>query len=432
MILETVFLVLAAILFIGFIGELIFDKTGIPDVVWLLLIGILLGSVLGWASSASLEQIAPFFTTFALIFLLFEAGMNTDIRSFIKSAPRGFQLSILSFILSFALIAGVGLLMGLSMELSLLMGVILSGISSAVVLPFVKKLAMGEQAKLSLVFDSAFSDVLCILGTVTMVEIFTLETQVIDGLSIFNQVLSSFLIAIAIGLVAAFVWNTIIRTKIKSHQVVLTLAFMLIVYSLTQIINANGAIAGLVFGLILGNTKKIKAVFVERKDKDESKKINTAQENAVQKTINVKDFSLPSLIKSSKDFYGELAFFIKTFFFVYLGILINFSEMSSFLWAFIILAGLYIVRPFAVYLSFGKETKLKDISLLETLIPKGLAAAVLVQLPIQAGIAGAEILVNISLAVIFLSILVSTILTFLIQKDKYRGIFPFLHKKYNE
>lgn len=425
------FIILAAILFVGFIGELIFERTGIPDVVWLLLIGIVLGLFFGFNSSSTLSQIAPYFTTFALIFLLFEAGMNTDIKSFIKSAPQGLQLSLLGFVLSFGVLFGIGLLMGLGMVLSILLGTILAGISSAVVLPFVKKLAMGQQPKLSLVFDSAFSDVLCILGTVTVIEIFTAEAQAISGIAIVNSVLSSFLIAIAFGMIAAFLWNRIIRSFITSHQVVLTLAFMLLVYSLTQLMDANGAIAGLVFGLILGNTRKIQGIFERKKTTPQTQgtaNTSSKQTNASQQPAA--DFTLYSFVKSSKDFYNELAFFIKTFFFVYLGILINFSELSAFAWALLILLGLYVVRPFAVFLSFGKKTDIKDIRLLETLIPKGLAAAVLVQLPLQAGIQGAGILVNITLAVVFLSILFSTIFAFFIERDKYKGILPFLHKKY--
>jgi potassium/hydrogen antiporter len=424
-----VFLILAGILFVGFIGEIIFQRSGIPDVVWLLLIGIALGLFFSLKTSVALQELAPFFTTFALIFLLFEAGMNTDIKSFIKSAPRGLQLSFLGFILSFAVLFGIGLLMGLGVNVSILMGMILAGISSAVVLPFVKQMSMGEEAKLSLVFDSAFSDVLCILGTVTVIEIFTLESSTVNGLAIASSVLSSFLIAIALGVIAAFIWNKLIRKLIVSHQVVLTLAFMLVVYSLTQLLNANGAIAGLVFGLILGNAKKIKTLFETKKSSPMVKSNASEKKEAAQK---ITDFSLLSLVKSSKDFYGELAFFIKTFFFVYLGILINFSELGAFGWALLILVGLYLVRPIAVFLSFGKKTARKDVLLLETLIPKGLAAAVLVQLPIQAGIAGADALVNIALAVIFLSILASTVFAFFIQRDAFKGVLPFLHKKYRK
>ena len=352
------------------------------------------------------------------------------IKSFIKSAPRGISLSILAFALSFAVVFGIGMLLGKGILLSLLMSTILSGVSSAVVLPFLKNLDAATPTKLSLMFDSAFSDVLCILGTVTIIEIFTAETAVaVTGLSVLNNILSSFLIAIALGLIAAFLWNNVLRKSLGSHRLVLTLAFMLIVYALTEILGANGAIACLVFGLILGNSKKIVEAFSDTDKIIPSKK--TAKKDS-KKSISKEDKQsiLPPLTRHGKDVYSELAFAIKTFFFVYLGILINFSDFWSFAIAGFIVLGLYFVRPIAVFFTFGRSTKVKDARILSTLIPKGLAAAVLVQLPIQAGIAGAESLVNITLAVIFISIIVSTFLVFLIQRGKYKGFMPLLFKKY--
>ena len=406
---ETVFLALAGILFIGFIGEIIFEKTKIPDVIWLILIGIIIGSILNWVTADTFGDIAPYFTTFALVFLLFEAGINMDIKKFLIAAPQGMKLSFLSFIFSFIIIFLLSLIIGKGVGLSLLLGVILGGISSAVIVPMSKNLNVHSVTKLSLVFDSALSDVLCILGTVTVIEILT--ASAISGMNVISSLLSSFLIAILIGVVTGFVWEKILEKLVKNHEYVLTLSIMLIVFAITQMLNANGAIACLVFGLILGNTSRIKSIF--------------KKEETNGRTTN--------LIKpSGKEFYGEVAFFIKAAFFVYLGILIDFTEPLSFLWALIILVGLYAVRPFATWLSFGKGTKLSDIRVIETLIPRGLAAAVLVQLPIEAEIAGAESLVNIVLAVILLSIIASTVFAYLVQHHKYPGVFKFLDKKYKQ
>lgn len=430
-----VFLVVAILLFFGFFGELIFEKTKIPDVIWLILIGIILSSVLNWTSSTSLKVIAPFFTTFALIYLLFEAGINTDIKSFLKSAPRGLTLSVLSFVFSFGVVFGIGMLLGKGVNLSMLLGTILSGVSSAVVIPIINGMNdLGQTTKLSLMFDSAFSDVLCILGTVILVQIFSLETKV-SGLSITKELLYSFIIAIALGVVAAFIWNNILSPKIKNHHLVLTLAFMLMVYSITQLIGANGAVASLIFGLILGNTKKIANVLKPKvNDLKSKKKVSSSSAKKVlassDKASSLIYPTLRSINKYSRDVYAELAFALKTFFFVYLGILIDFSSPFSFLIALLFVIGLYLARPFAVFVSFGKSTSLKDANLLATLIPKGLAAAVLVQLPIQAGISGAEGLVNIVLAVILISILLSSIFSVLSAKPGFRGLLPFLFRRY--
>ena len=180
---------------------------------------------------------------------------------------------------------------------------------------------------------------------------------------------------------------------------------MLAIYSITELLQANGAIAGLVFGLVLGNSSKAAALLREK--------------------INL-------ITKSGKEFYSEIAFLIKTIFFVYLGLLIDFSEPLSFVWALLILVAMYLARPFAVWIALSNKTKISEVRLVETLIPKGLAAAVLVQLPLQAGIAGAEKMVNIVLSVILLSILASTVFVFMVKKGTYKGFFPFLHSKFKE
>src|SRR3989338_6437322 len=107
---ELIFLVVGFILFVGFFGDVFFDKTKIPSILWLMLIGITLGPITGLADASKFEECATIFTTFALVYLLFEAGLNADLKRFYAAAPQGLRLSIISFILSFAAIFGVGLL----------------------------------------------------------------------------------------------------------------------------------------------------------------------------------------------------------------------------------------------------------------------------------------------------------------------------------
>ncbi len=401
---ESIFLGVAIILFIGFFGEVIFKKTKIPDVIWLIIIGIILSSVFKWVDPTAFEGAAPLFTTFALVYLLFEAGLNIDIKKFIKSAPQGLALTFISFVLAFLVTFLIGLAIGKGLVLSLLLGSILGGVSSAVVIPLVKNLDLTPKVRLALVIDSAISDVLCILGTVTIIAIFT--TGGFSVSSTINNFLAQFLIAIAIGAALGFLWARFAAMFISKigNFFMLTLGLMLIVYSLTKMINANGAIACLVFGLVLGNSKH--------------------KESSVPEEMTI-------ISGSGKHFFGELSFFIKTFFFVYLGILINFSEPISFLWAFLIVIGIFIMRPFSIFVSFYSGNRLKDIEIADVLVPKGLAAAVLVQLPLQAGIPGAETLVNIVLAVILISIVLSTILVFFAQKKSYRTPFSFLHFRHS-
>ena len=105
----TILFVISGIMFIGFLAEIIFKKTNIPDV--LLLIGVVLSTVLGWTNKDVLEVGAPLFTTFALVFVLFQGALSINFVTLIKSLPSTFKLTLINFIFTViivALIANLG------------------------------------------------------------------------------------------------------------------------------------------------------------------------------------------------------------------------------------------------------------------------------------------------------------------------------------
>jgi len=111
----------------------------------------------------------------------------------------------------------------------------------------------------------------------------------------------------------------------------------------------------------------------------------------------------------------------------------DFSNPNVFIYGGIMTLGIYLIRPFAVKMTFGRKEKLdiKEKTLLEILIPKGLAAAVLAQLSVQSGVLGerATEFGSLILSVIFLSIFLTSILIFLTEKRfGFKGIFLFFEK----
>ncbi len=76
----TLFLIcIAAIFLIGTFGEVVFTRTRVPDVIWLILVGIFIGPVLGIVTRATLLGIAPYFSALTLVFVLFEGGSRLDL-----------------------------------------------------------------------------------------------------------------------------------------------------------------------------------------------------------------------------------------------------------------------------------------------------------------------------------------------------------------
>ena len=86
----------AAILFIGiilFLGQVfssLFEKTRLPDVLPLMILGMILGPVTGLVRPEMFGDAGQIFTTLALIVVLFQSGMEFKILSLRGAIGPGF------------------------------------------------------------------------------------------------------------------------------------------------------------------------------------------------------------------------------------------------------------------------------------------------------------------------------------------------------
>jgi NhaP-type Na+/H+ or K+/H+ antiporter len=124
-----------------------------------------------------------------------------------------------------------------------------------------------------------------------------------------------------------------------------------------------------------------------------------------------------------KLFFSEIVFLLKTFFFVYIGISITINNLSWMTIGLIISLAAFIYRIPIVKLVIPKSFPAEDASLMAVMVPKGLAAAALASLALQQGIAGGEIIQNVTFAVILFSIILTSILTFLLYKTPLSNVY---------
>ncbi|MFH2020716.1 MAG: cation:proton antiporter [archaeon] len=382
------------IIMLGFLAEALFDKTHIPDVLILFLIGIFVGPVMNWSRPESFASIEPIFVSLALMLILFEGSINLKITDFLKGAFPGARLSSTFFFASVLVVTGIMMIFGYPMYLGILLGTIVGGTSSAVVIPMIKLLKLDTATSSILTLESTLTDVLCITGAITVTEILKLHD--FNFLNTLTSLISVFLIAIAIGMICGGIW---LYVRYKFPQIkkayMLSIAYIIFIYVFTELLNSNGAIAVLAFGIFLGNIKQIFSYLDQESEYH--------------------------LDASEKIFYSEISFFLKVFFFVYLGIIINFQNMYLFLIGFIITVAVAVVRPFIVNLAVkngGELTKEKIVMSIMT--PKGLAAAVLVQVTLKSpffqSMPLAHDLSVITLSVILFSILLTSGLVFYYEK----------------
>jgi NhaP-type Na+/H+ or K+/H+ antiporter len=308
-----------------------------------------------------------------------------------KSLATTGWLSFACFVLTFCIVALIGVaVLELGLLPAILLGVTVGGTSSAVVIPMVGALRMGEKASTVLVLESALTDVLCIVGVFALLQIYT-QGGVEPG-KLIGGVLAALIFAAVIGLIGGIGWLLVlVKVRDFPNTMSSTLAYVFIVYGSTEMLGFSGAIAALALGITLTNFEKFGLTRFDRIDR-----------NIVP--LNEMDLT----------FYREAVFLLKTYFFVYLGISIHFGAAKLAVAASIIVLLVYAMRLFLTRLVFRAEAySLRDAAITSMMAPKGLAAAVLAALPLQYGVAGGEMIRDVTYMVVLVSITFTAVLVML-------------------
>jgi len=121
--------------------------------------------------------------------------------------------------------------------------------------------------------------------------------------------------------------------------------------------------------------------------------------------------------ETEKVLFSEIVFLLKTFFFIYIGISIQLSDLRPLLIGLGITTVLFFLRIPVVRFSMPKDqTDKRDMYYMSAIFPKGLAAAVLATIPLQRGIAGGEFIMNVTFSIVLFSITFTSFLIPMIDK----------------
>ncbi|RLF33333.1 MAG: hypothetical protein DRM98_02450 [Thermoplasmata archaeon] len=368
---------LGVVMVLGFLGNYIFNRTQIPSIVWLLLFGLIVGyllrsqGILSEYNEGFLNSFSEFFAAVAIVIILFDGGIHTDLYQLFKGAPRGLLLTISGFCLSLLAtmfivisLAAIGVL-PISVEkgfaVGAIMGAIVGGTSSPIVIPLASRLKnLQEKTKVILSIESIITDPLAIV--VVLAGVYMIITAKSPDFAIgIKNLISTFSIGIVIGTVLGFIWLPIMhKLRKEEFSYVLTLAVVFLVYSFTGLVvgideggSGAGAIACLMFGLVLGNGKKLlKMIRYEGKPYE--------------------------IDEQTKEFHSLTSFVIRTFFFVFLGLMVSFRNIGFILIGILALIAIFALRYIAVYITTYKGGFEKDDKqTMAFMLPRGLAAAIL-------------------------------------------------------
>ena len=412
----TAFLAIGAAIILGFFGNAIFAKYRIPEVLILVAFGMLIGpDILGTRfklvtdnTLVSIDQFRDLFLSIALVVILFDGGLSLDIRRVLESARLSLLMSVLTFILEMSIIAVlVNLISHVDFLICLILGGIVGGTAEAVVIPIASKMRIKEKTKAMLIMESVVTDVLVIVTVIALIKIAQLGEA--NAGTFVKELAVKFLVGGVVGLVAGVAWLFVLQ---KLHNQ--PLSYMLSVGALFAVagfvelpqIGSSSVVAALMFGLAIGNRE-----FVKRK-------------------LTSRSLTLPS-DEYIQQFSTEITFFVRTFFFVYLGLLFDFQSftMVHLVLGILMISVIVLSRRMTSLVAWkvGDMDK-NDADAVFSMMPKGLAAAVLATLP-AAMLAGTPIwesapahwkldvlFVNVVLIVILGTTILTTIMSFMVER----------------
>jgi cell volume regulation protein A len=231
------------------------DRWSVPVILIALGAGIIFGSdVLGlwhFDDIALTNRVA----NLALVFILFHGGFSTRRSDFKAVALPAGGLATWGVVLTAA--ATFGILYGVfnwSLHKTLLLAAIISSTDAAAIFSILRRQSLPPRVSSTIEIESAANDPMAILLTVAVIEGITsgqsswTTTAMVFIWKFAAAPLSGWLLA----RVSLWLFNRL-RPQDRGHYYVLSLGIILLVYGLTEMINASGMLAVFVAGFVMGN-----------------------------------------------------------------------------------------------------------------------------------------------------------------------------------
>jgi cell volume regulation protein A len=327
--------------------------------------GLLMGPGLGYVSKELFTELAPLMSIIALSIILFEAGINVKIETLMEHMGKAMVLSLTTIVSAIILVGVIINFFLMPDEFTLLQGMLLGamigGTSTVAVYGIMEGIGQSVENILStrvlLTMESIISDPVCIIASITLIQmVIKPEVSIIEA---FKDIFSIFTLSLVFGLFVGILWAKVLdRLRKRPHTYMITLAILFPLYIISETVvgEGGGAMAALSFGLGITNYRYI------------------------MEKLGVKDKVLIDA-RRLREFHEEITFFVKSFFFVYIGVIVSVSLRYSLVGLSIVIL-LVPMRFFLVWLlskafPFSREERLIS----QVVYASGLPAFVMSQLP---------------------------------------------------
>ena len=337
------------------IFNIISEKTKIPSVIMLIILGIVVKkTMLFYGYNIMVPfKVLQILGTVGLVLIVLEGTIELQLSSDkIGIMKKALNTSLLLLILSIITIAGIiTLALGTSYINAIIYAIPISIISSAMVIPSIKSLT--EIKKEFIIYEATFSDIIGII----IFNLFAYGNinSLIDITEFSLSLIMIILVSILFSILLIFILG---KTK-EGTKIVMILSVLLLIYSIGKTYHLSSLILILVFGIIINNFDEILNFFKIRQK--------------TEKIFNVRSTFLA--LREMKLINRELSFAIRTLFFFVFGFSM---EIEKILKKEIILSGIVIILLIYLIRYINLKVILKENVFPEIMIaPRGLITILL-------------------------------------------------------
>jgi potassium/hydrogen antiporter len=372
----------------GVFSRAFLKMTGISDVFLLLLLGVAAGALLPVDAIAGMQGLMLPLGAVALLMIMLEEGMLIPFENIHKHVHKAFAFGAVSFLLSAALIFAVAyFIAGIPLLFAMLIAAMFASVAPELLSGFFSSIGTSESVRGIGEIEAAFSEALSVILSLTVISVILMQSAFsVSDLPL--QVAFIFLFSLALGGVCAAAWKAIFSKLEHENIHLLVIGLAAILYAVAGALGANGVIAVFAFAFLLGNT------------------------------------SHPSIAEVRR-FQSEIGFFLRTIFFIYLGVLLFHSpkpaEVAVLALAISLL--LAIARMFSGRLVRLFDSTAKEDRLLEAFSGRGLTCAVIAVIATgELTHAGAALPIDLQLLALFVVFFTNAASTYLVLRKRPRKI----------
>ncbi|NTV64890.1 MAG: potassium/proton antiporter [Oscillochloris sp.] len=372
---ELILLGVAALLAISVLASKASSRTGIPALLLFLLVGMLAGVEGPGQIYLDNPKLVQSVGVVALVLILFSGGLDTSWDAVLPVLWSGFTLANLGVLISAAIMGGIAsLVLGYSPLEGMLLGAIVSSTDAAAVFTVLRARGVDLKGDLEplIEFESGSNDPMAVFLTVMLTGLVVGSAGPISSLLpafIWQMVLGT---AAGYGMGHAMIWAVNkLRLGQEGLYPVLTLALVLLTYSLTAVLGGNGFLAVYLTGIVMNG------------------------HNFVHK-------------RSLMRFHEGMAWLMQITMFITLGLQVTPSKLLPVAGVGLLMAAalMFVARPVSVFLSLVlTRLSIREKLAISWVGLRGAVPIVLATFPLLAGVPHADTIFNIVFFIVISSVL---------------------------